>query len=154
MAHLCGVEIFTDEYWMSKALQEAKAASEDGEIPIGAVVVSENRIIGKGYNQTEKLNDVTAHAEMLAITAASSYLNSKFLEECTMYVTVEPCLMCIGAIRWARIPRIVYGAAEPKSGYSVFGHNLTNSKTEIVGGILQHDCSALMKSFFADKRKR
>lgn len=153
MAHLCGVEIFSDEYWMTKALQEARAAYEDGEIPIGAVVISENRIIGKGYNQTEKLNDVTAHAEMLAITAASSYLNSKFLEECTLYVTVEPCLMCIGAIRWARIPRIVFGAAEPKSGYSVYGSNLTSKKMDIAGGVLHEDCMSLMKSFFTDKRK-
>jgi tRNA(adenine34) deaminase len=146
------MELFSDEYWMKKALNEAEKAFEEEEIPIGAIVVYDNRIIGKGYNQTEKLKDVTAHAEMLAITAASSALNSKFLDECTLYVTVEPCLMCIGAVKWARFHRIVYGAAEPKSGYTAISAGLAGKKTEIVHGVLAKECADLMKAFFERKR--
>lgn len=146
------MEMFSDEYFMKRALVEAERAFEEEEIPIGAIVVYENRIIGKGYNQTEKLNDVTAHAEMLAITAAASALNSKFLDECTLFVTIEPCTMCAGAISWARFHRIVYGAAEPKYGFSHKAPGILGKKTEVVGGILSDECSALMKSFFSNKR--
>ncbi|MBS3913283.1 MAG: nucleoside deaminase [Bacteroidetes bacterium] len=144
-------ELFTDAYFMKKALDEAQMAYENEEIPIGAIVVFENKIIGKGHNQTEKLTDVTAHAEMLAITAASSYMNSKFLDECTLYVTIEPCLMCCGAIGWSRLKRVVFGAAEPKFGYSKHG-NLLPAKTELTTGILEKECRELMKQFFAEKR--
>jgi tRNA(adenine34) deaminase len=145
-------DLFTDEYFMRKALDEALNAFENEEIPIGAVVVYENKIIGKGNNQTEKLVDVTAHAEMLAITAASSYLNSKYLEECTLFVTIEPCVMCAGAIQWARLKRVVYGAPEPKFGFTKTKPTLFSDRTEVVHGVLKADCAALMKRFFAERR--
>ena len=141
-----------DEYFMQKALQMAQEAADTDEIPIGAVVVHKGRIIGKGYNQTEKLNDVTAHAEMLAITAAASFLNNKFLEECTLYVTVEPCLMCAGAIRWARLAKVVYGCSEPKSGFSRELKNLGIKQTEIVNGVLEEEARTLMQDFFRSRR--
>jgi tRNA(adenine34) deaminase len=146
------VELFSDEYWMQKALDEAHRAAEDDEVPIGAVVVFENRIIGKGHNQTEKLTDVTAHAEMLAITAASASLSSKYLDECTLYVTIEPCTMCAGAIKWARFHRVVYGAGEPKFGFTQSDPDLLGRKTELVRGILEAESGQLMKSFFTKKR--
>lgn len=146
------MEPFDDEYWMKKALNEAMLAADEDEVPIGAVVVLENRIIGRGHNQTERLTDVTAHAEMIAITAASAALNSKFLDECTLYVTVEPCLMCAGAIRWARFHRVVFGASEPKFGYSNTSDEIFGKRTELVNGILAMDCAELMKSFFKGKR--
>src|ERR1700684_565163 len=111
--------VFSDEYYMRLALKEAAAAYEEDEVPVGALIISNNRIIGKGYNQTERLKDVTAHAEMVAITAASNYLGSKFLEECTLYVTLEPCLMCAAALKWARIARLVYGARDATAGYTL-----------------------------------
>ncbi len=144
--------LFTDEYFMRKALDEAAAALEEDEIPIGAVVVHNQKIIGKGHNQTERLRDVTAHAEMVAITAASSHLDSKFLEECTLYVTVEPCCMCAGAVKWARLGRVVYGASEPKFGYQTVSTAIVGSKVKIEGGLLAEECAALMKAFFASKR--
>lgn len=144
--------IFDDEYFMRMAFKEAVYAYEEDEVPVGALVVSNNRIIGKGYNQTEKLKDVTAHAEMLAITAASSYLGSKFLEECTLYVTLEPCTMCAAALRWARIGRLVYGAADAKAGFSLISNSILHPKTEIVRGVLEHDCSVLLTNFFKAKR--
>lgn len=143
---------FSDDYFMQKALAEAQKAYDEDEIPIGAVVVYENRIIGKGYNQTERLNDVTAHAEMLAITAAASALNSKFLDECTLYVTIEPCLMCAGAIRWARFHRVVFGAPEPKFGFSQLAPGAFGKKTELVTGIMAEQCQEIMTSFFRHKR--
>lgn len=146
--------IFDDEYFMRLALKEAMYAYEEDEVPVGALVVSNNRIIGKGYNQTEKLKDVTAHAEMLAITAAANYLGSKFLEECTLYVTLEPCNMCAAALRWARIGRLVYGAIDPKAGFSLIGHSLLHPKTEVTKGVLEHDCSVLVTEFFRGKRKQ
>jgi tRNA(adenine34) deaminase len=151
-AHICSMEIFSDEYFMRKALAEAEMAFAEEEIPIGAVVVYENQIIGKGYNQTERLNDVTAHAEMLAITAAANALNSKFLDECTLYVTIEPCCMCAGAISWARFHRVVLGALEPKHGFGNKAPGILGKKTEVVAGILEDECAVLMKSFFARKR--
>lgn len=145
--------LLNDEYFMQKALQQAEMAYEEGEIPIGAIVVHENKIIGKGYNQTEKLVDVTAHAEMLAITSAEQYLSSKYLNECTLYVTIEPCVMCAGAIQWARFSKVVFGAEEPKSGYTKKSMNLISSKTEIVKGVLESECAELIKNFFLSKRK-
>lgn len=148
-----GFGIFSEEYFMRKALQEAELAYEENEVPIGAVVVSQNQIIGRGHNQVERLTDATAHAEMLAITAASDYLGSKFLDDCTLFVTVEPCAMCAGALRWVRVGRIVFGTREPKFGYSQFSESLVHPKTEIVSGILAEDCSNLMRTFFQSRRK-
>lgn len=145
--------LLNDEYFMQKALQQAELAYDEGEIPIGAVVVYENKIIGKGYNQTEKLVDVTAHAEMLAITSAEQYLSSKYLNECTLYVTIEPCVMCAGAIQWARFSKVVFGAEEPKSGYTKKSMNLISSKTEVVKGVMEVECAELIKNFFLSKRK-
>ncbi|MCB9231610.1 MAG: nucleoside deaminase [Bacteroidia bacterium] len=144
---------FDDEHFMRRALAEAEYAFEKGEVPIGAVVVANNRVIGRGHNQVEMLHDATAHAEMLALTAASEFLNSKYLTECTLYVTIEPCPMCAGALRWAQLGRVVYGAHEPKHGYSRFGGEMFHPKTEIMGGILAEEAAALMKSFFQNKRK-
>ena len=136
-----------EEKFMREALREARAALEDGEIPIGAVVVWKGRIIGRGHNETEKLRDTTAHAEMIAITAASQAIGGKYLTDCTLYVTVEPCPMCAGALAWSQVGRIVYGAPDPRRGYSLF-----HPKTEVTGGILQEECSALMVEFFKSKR--
>jgi tRNA(adenine34) deaminase len=141
-----------DAYFMQKVLQLAAEAYDAGEIPIGAVVVHQGKIIGKGYNQTERLNDVTAHAEMLAITAAAAALNSKFLDDCTLYVSVEPCLMCAGAIQWARPARLVFGASEPKTGYSLTLNNLNKGRIEVVGGVLEAEARELMQRFFRSKR--
>lgn len=144
---------FTDEYFMQIALKEAVYAFEEDEVPVGALVVANNKIIGKGYNQTERLKDVTAHAEMLAITAASNYLGSKFLEECTLYVTLEPCLMCAAALRWARIGRLVYGATDDKGGFTLIKQSVLHPKTEVAHGILANECGALLTDFFRAKRK-
>lgn len=141
-----------DEKFMQEALREAKAALEAGEIPIGAVVVWKGRIIGRGHNQTERLHDTTAHAEMIAITAATEAMGGKYLNECTLYVTVEPCPMCAGALNWAQIGRIVYGAPDPRRGYSLFSPSLLHPRTAAAGGILLEECSALMLTFFRDKR--
>ena len=141
-----------DVLFMKKALEQAQLAFEDDEVPIGAVVVCKNRIIGKGYNQTEKLRDVTAHAEMLAITAASASLNSKFLDECTLYITVEPCVMCAGAIKHARLSKIVIGAMEPKMGFSNYLDGDFNIKTELVSGVMEKECRDIMQGFFRGKR--
>ena len=143
--------ILDDAYFMKKALQEAEAAFEDGEVPIGAVIVVQGRIIARAHNQTERLNDVTAHAEMLAITAASNFLGGKYLYDCTLYVTLEPCLMCAGALYWSQIPRIVYGAPDPQRGYSVSGGAL-HPKTEISGGVMETESNALLKRFFIQRR--
>ncbi len=137
---------------MQEAYRQAKNALAEGEIPIGAVIVCNNRIIAKAYNQTEKLNDVTAHAEMIAFTAASEYLGNKYLHDCTLYVTVEPCVMCAGASYWAQLKRVVYGAAEPKRGYRRLGVNLLHPKTEMVSGIMAQECAELMTTFFTSKR--
>jgi tRNA(adenine34) deaminase len=144
--------IFTHEYFMRQALKEAQKAMDEDEIPVGAVVVCQNKVIGRGYNQTEKLTDVTAHAEMLAITAAANYLGGKFLDECTLYVTLEPCVMCAGAIFWARPERVVFGAHDAKRGFAQHG-NLLHPKTLMDSGVLENECSILLKEFFAAKRK-
>ena len=141
-----------DEKFMREALREAYAAADDGEIPIGAVVVWKGRIIGRGHNQTERLHDTTAHAEMLAITAATEALGGKYLSDCTLYVTVEPCPMCAGAMAWAQLGRVVYGAPDQRRGYSLFSPSLLHPRTEAVGGILQEECVQLMLDFFKDKR--
>lgn len=144
---------FTDEFFMRMALKEAQKAFDDDEVPIGAVVICQNQVIAKGYNQTQRLKDVTAHAEMIAFTAASSYLNGKYLKECTLYVTVEPCTMCAGASYWTQIDRIVIGAPEPKRGFTRLTNNILHPKTELVEGVLAEDCARLMKDFFAKKRE-
>ena len=138
--------------YMRDALREAQSALEEGEVPIGAVVVCKGRIIARGHNLTETLNDVTAHAEMQAVTAAASWLGGKYLNDCTLYVTVEPCPMCAAALNWAQVGRIVYGAADPRRGYSLFTPPLLHPRTQVTAGILSDECSALMKEFFKEKR--
>ncbi len=141
-----------DELYMREALKEAEAARSDGEVPIGAVVVAKGRIIGRGHNMTERLHDPTAHAEMIALTAATEALGGKYLQDCTLYVTVEPCPMCAAAINWAQVSRIVYGAADPKRGYSMFSPSLLHPKTEVTAGVLSETCGKLMLDFFKEKR--
>jgi tRNA(adenine34) deaminase len=146
------MEIFSDEYFMKRALSEAEQAFKDGEVPIGAVIVCQNQIIARAHNLTELLNDVTAHAEMQAITAAANLLGGKYLIGCTLYVTVEPCIMCAGALGWSQIDRIVYGAGDEKRGFQKYAPAALHPKTEIIGGILQNECASLMKEFFEHKR--
>ena len=141
-----------DEQFMRKALIEAQAAYDEGEIPIGAIIVCRDRIISRAHNLTETLNDVTAHAEMQAITAAANALGGKYLTDCTLYVTVEPCQMCAGAIGWAQIPRIVYGAPDEKRGYRKFAPNVFHPKATVVSGVLEEECRSLMQDFFKGKR--
>lgn len=142
----------TDEDYMRKALAEAQAAFDEDETPVGAVVVCRDRIISRAHNLTEKLNDVTAHAEMQAITAAADYLGGKYLDVCTLYVTLEPCTMCAGALGWAQLGRLVYGAPDPKRGYSVCADRALHPKTEVLGGVLEEECSKLIREFFRKKR--
>ena len=142
----------TDEEYMKKALAEAQRAFAEDEVPVGAIVVCKDRIIARAHNLTERLNDVTAHAEMQAITAAADYLGGKYLDACTLYVTVEPCTMCAGALGWAQLGRLVYGAPEPKRGYSVYAPDALHPKTQVTGGVLADECGALMKDFFKGKR--
>ena len=142
----------TDEKYMREALREAMKASEAGEIPIGAVIVGRGRIIGRGHNMTETLHDATAHAEMIAITTATEAIGGKYLNDCTLYVTVEPCPMCAGALGWAQVGRIVYGAIDPKRGHSLFSPSLLHPRTQVAAGILADECAALMTEFFQSKR--
>lgn len=144
--------IFDDTYFMRQALMDARKAFDEGEVPIGAVVVAEQRIIARAHNLTETLTDVTAHAEMLAITAAADLLGGKYLTDCTLYITVEPCPMCAGALHWAKITQVVYGATDEKRGHTRFSPQLLHPKTEIVSGILADECADLMKRFFQKKR--
>lgn len=146
--------IFDDTYFMREALKEAEKAFELDEVPVGAVVVCGEKIIARAHNLTEKLNDVTAHAEMQAFTAASEYLGGKFLDECTLYVTLEPCVMCAGAAFWTRIGRIVYGASDEKRGYSLLDQQILHPKTTITKGVLEDECAAQLSSFFENKRRR
>ena len=141
-----------DEKYMREALREAQAAGAEEEIPIGAVIVSGGRIIGKGHNMVERLGDPTAHAEMIAITAATEAVGGKYLTGCTLYVTVEPCPMCAAALAWSQISRIVYGAPDPKRGYSLFSPSLLHPKTEVTAGILGDECSALVSDYFKKLR--
>lgn len=141
-----------DEYYMRQALQEARMAYDEEEIPVGAVVVSGDRIIARAHNNTERLHDVTAHAEMLAFTAAANMLDAKYLTDCTLYVTLEPCAMCAGAAGWTQVGRIVYGAADPKRGFERLGRGMLHPKTTVVSGVLKEECENLMKDFFKKKR--
>ena len=141
-----------DEKYMNEALREARIALEEGEIPIGAVVVCKGRIVGKGHNMTERLHDPTAHAEMIAITAATESVGGKYLNDCTLYVTVEPCPLCAGALGWAQTGRVVYGALDPRRGYSMFSPSLLHPRTEVSAGVLAEECSKLMTDFFKEKR--
>ena len=143
-----------DRHFMKVAIDEARRAYEEDEVPIGAVVVSKGRIIGRGHNLTEKLNDVTAHAEMQAITAAANYLGGKYLDDCTLYVTVEPCIMCAGAIGWSQLKGIVYGAPDAKRGFSTFTSRTPfHPKSVVVSGVMEDECAEIMRSFFSRKRK-
>ena len=142
-----------DERYMQLAIAEARKAYTMGEVPVGCIIVADEQIVGRGHNLTETLDDVTAHAEMQAITAAASTLGGKYLAQCTLYVTVEPCVMCAGAIGWAQIKRVVYGAADEKRGFSVFAPNALHPKCTVLSGVLENECRELMQSFFAQKRK-
>lgn len=143
----------TDEHFMRLALKEAEMALSENEIPIGAVIVANGKVIARAHNQTETLHDVTAHAEMLAITAAANLLGGKYLSGCTLYVTVEPCVMCAGAIGWAQLSRIVYGCGEEKRGFSRFAPQALHPRATITAGVLENDCKAVMQDFFKRKRK-
>lgn len=144
-------ELFSNEYFMRMALAEAQKAFDANEVPVGAVIVYENKIIGKGHNLTETLTDVTAHAEMQAITAASNFIGAKYLTECTLYVTIEPCVMCAGALYWSQISKVVFGATDEKKGFHTKGE-LLHPRTELVRGVLAQECSELMKRFFKKLR--
>jgi tRNA(adenine34) deaminase len=146
------IEPFDDIYFMKRALAEAEQAFTEGEIPVGALLVCRNQIISRAHNLTETLNDVTAHAEMQAITAAANHLGGKYLTGCTLYVTLEPCTMCAGALAWSQIDRIVYGASDEKRGFLKFAPDVLHPKTQILGGILQNECALIMKRFFEQKR--
>lgn len=147
------LDLFTDEFFMKEALKEAQMAFDAGEIPVGAVIACSDRIVARAHNLTEQLTDVTAHAEMQAFTAASNYLDSKYLENCTLYVTLEPCIMCAGAAFWTQISKIVFGAYDEKRGFSRTSRNILHPRTEIVGGIMEAECSALLKDFFRRRRE-
>lgn len=146
------MEIFTDEYFMKKALLEAERAFERGEIPVGAVIVSDHQIIARAHNLTEQLNDFTAHAEMQAFTSASNYFGNKYLNECTLYVTLEPCVMCAGAAFWTRISRIVFAAYDDKKGFSNNSDNILHPKTKVEGGLMQNEAKKLLSAFFENRR--
>lgn len=146
------LSIYSDDYFMTQALKEAQKAYEAGEVPVGAIVVCQNQIIARGYNQTEQLNDVTAHAEIIALTAAANYFGSKYLDDCTLYVTLEPCVMCAGALSWAQLGRLVYGAEDEKRGFMRFGKGLLHPKTKVEYGILAEECGELLKTFFKQRR--
>jgi tRNA(adenine34) deaminase len=145
-------EIFNHEWFMREALKEAKKAYDLGEVPVGAVVVYDHKIIGKGHNLTEQLHDVTAHAEMQAITAAANHIGAKYLTDCTLYVTLEPCTMCAGAIYWSQLGQLVIGARDSKRGYSLLGKSVLHPKTELTLGILENEASELLKQFFKQLR--
>ena len=141
-----------DEYYMQMALKEAREAYDEGEIPVGAIVVGGEHVLARSHNHTERLHDVTAHAEMLALTAASEALGAKYLTDCTLYVTLEPCVMCAGALGWSQIGRIVYGASDEKRGFSRLGGNVLHPKTKVESGVLKEECEKLMKECFKDRR--
>ena len=153
MSEKNSIEVRNDEKFMRMAIVEAQRALDKGEVPIGAVVVVGDRVIGRGHNLVETLVDATAHAEMQAITAAAQTLGGKYLNQCTLYVTVEPCAMCAGAIGWSQVKRVVYGARDDKRGYSTFSDRIMHPETEIVAGVLEEECEALMTQFFASLRK-
>jgi tRNA(adenine34) deaminase len=144
--------IFNDDYFMKMALKEAQTAYEQGEVPVGAVIVCQNQIIAKGHNLTETLTDVTAHAEIICLTAASEALGSKYLTDCTLYVTLEPCTMCAGALAWAQLGKIVYGASDEKRGFARLKPRVLHPRTVIIKGILEDECGQLVKDFFKERR--
>jgi len=146
------IEPFSDEYFMKKAFSEALLAYDKGEVPVGAVVVANQKIVARAHNLTETLNDVTAHAEMQAITAAANFFGGKYLEDCTLYVTLEPCIMCAGALGWAQVGKIVFGAYDEKRGYQKIVSSAVHPKTKVVGGILETECRELIQEFFKQKR--
>ncbi len=153
MGDFFSLEANSDEKFMRMALNEAHIALDKQEEPIGAIVVAGGRVIGRGHNLVETLMDATAHAEMQAITAAMSTLGGKYLGDCTLYVTVEPCVMCAGAIAWSQMGRVVYGAGDPKRGYSTYSERIMHPRTEVVAGVLREECEAMMSNFFASLRK-
>lgn len=144
---------YNDEYYMGKALEQAQKGASEGEIPIGAVIVCQGRIIARAHNLTETLKDTTAHAEMLSITTATNFLGGKYLNDCTIYVTVEPCPMCAAALAWSQIARVVYGASDSKRGYSLFSPSLLHPKTEVTKGVMEKECSEIVSNFFKTLRK-
>ena len=146
------IKPFDDTYFMKQALAQAKKAYDKDEVPVGAIIVCDNQIIARAHNYTEALNDVTAHAEMQAFTAAADYLGGKYLNECTLYVTLEPCVMCGGAAYWTQLKKVVYGAKDEKRGFSTLTQNILHPKTEIEGGLLQEECAKLLSDFFKSKR--
>jgi tRNA(adenine34) deaminase len=146
------MQVFSHEYFMKEALKEAQKAFDADEVPVGAIVVAENKIIARSHNLTERLTDVTAHAEMQAITSAANYLGGKYLTECSIYITLEPCLMCAGALYWSQVSTIIYGAKDEKRGFSNQVINVLHPKTEIVSGVLEEECSSILKQFFKSKR--
>ncbi|MEO1517585.1 MAG: tRNA adenosine(34) deaminase TadA [Bacteroidota bacterium] len=145
--------VYDDAYFMRQALQEAQKAFAAGEVPVGAVVVANQHIIARGHNNTELLQDVTAHAEMIALTAGTQHLGAKYLNDCTLYVTLEPCIMCAGALAWSQLGRLVYGASDEKRGFMRYGKAILHPKTKVEFGIMQEECSALLSKFFASRRK-
>lgn len=147
-------DLYTDDYFMREALKEAKIAFDEGEVPVGAVVVCKNRIIGRAHNQTERLTDSTAHAEMIAVTAASNYLGSKYLNECALYVTLEPCVMCAGALHWVQLMKLVYGADDVQRGYTLVRSPLLHPRTEVAKGIKSQECKTLVDDFFRRIREK
>jgi len=147
------IRVFDDNYFMRQALLEAEKAYELGEIPVGAVVVSNERIIARAHNNTEQLTDVTAHAEIIALTAAAAHLGNKYLEDCTLYVTLEPCAMCAGALAWAQLDRLVYGTSDDKRGFMQFGKRMLHPKTKVEFGIMMEESKVLLTNFFRDRRK-
>lgn len=142
----------SDQFYMRAALNEAKEAELEDEVPIGAVIVCRGKVIGRGHNMTERLKDPTAHAEIIALSAANSFLGSKYLKDCTLYVTIEPCPMCAAALCWAQISRVVYGASDPKRGYSLYSPSLMHPKTEVSSGVLEQECSQIVSEYFKNKR--
>ena len=147
------MELYSDEYFMNEALKEAKKAFDADEVPVGVVIVAENKIIARTHNLTERLIDVTAHAEMQAITSAANFIGGKYLNDCTLYVTLEPCLMCAGALYWSHLTKLVYGASDDKKGFSTLSETVLHPKTVVVKGILEQECGGILKEFFAQKRK-
>ena len=145
--------MFTEEYFMQQAFKQAEEAYQEGEVPVGAVIVCNDLIIAKAHNQTELLNDVTAHAEIIALTSASEYLGAKYLNDCTLYVTLEPCIMCAGALAWAQLGKLVFGASDEKNGFFRYGKELLHPKTVVLQGVMEQKCSGLLKEFFKAKRK-
>lgn len=147
------LQVFDDNYFMRQALKQAEIALGMGEIPVGAVIVADQKVIARGHNTSERLKDVTAHAEIIALTAAANYLDSKYLNDCTLYVTLEPCVMCAGALAWAQIGKVVYGAGDPKRGFMRFGKDLLHPRTKVAAGVMETECSTILKAFFRAKRE-